>query len=89
MAEDAGRGAPGGEPGLSLGAGEEAQGSDAAGAVTAGGVVRGRGRSRTAVLIIINTGAPGTRGVQDGRADERQGGLQQGKTRGVGKGWRW
>ena len=51
MEEDAGRGAPGGEPGLSPGEGEEAQGSDAAGAVAAGGAVRGRrvglGRSRT------------------------------------------
>ena len=51
MEEDAGRGAPGGEPGLSPGEGEETQGSDAAGAVAAGGVVRGRrvglGRSRT------------------------------------------
>ena len=43
MEEDAGRGAPGGEPGLSQGEGEEAQGSDAAGAVAAGGVVRGPG----------------------------------------------
>ena len=41
------------------------------------------------MLIIINTGAPGSRGVQNGRADERQGGLQEGKTRGVGKGRRW
>ena len=69
MEDDAGRSAPGGEPGLSPGAGQEAQGSDAAGAVAAGGVVRGRGvgrgRSRTAVLIIINTGVPGTQGVQD------------------------
>ena len=84
-------------PGVSLDChqelGEEAQGSDAAGAAAAGGLVRGqgigRGRSRTAVLIIINTGASGTRGVQEGRAGERQGGLQEGRTRGVGKGRRW
>ena len=84
MGEDAGRGAPGGEPGLSPGEGEEAQGSDAAGAVAAGGVVRGRGvgrgRSRTEVLVVINTGAPVARGVQEGRADERQGGLQERRT---------
>ena len=39
--------------------------------------------------ILINTWAPGTRRVQSGRTDERQGGLQEGKTRGVGKGRRW
>ena len=93
MEEYAGRGAPGGEPGLSPGAGRKAQGSDAAGAVAAGGVVRGRGvgrgRSRTAVLIIINTGAPGTQGVQEGRADGSLGGLQEGRAGGVGKGRRW
>ena len=49
--EDAGGGAPGGAPGLSPGEGEEAQGSDAARAVAAGGTVwwrrvgPGRGRS--------------------------------------------
>ena len=61
--EDAGRGAPGGEPGLSPGEGEEAQGSDAVGAVAAGGVVRGRrvglGRSRTE-----KRQGPGARGVR-------------------------
>ena len=41
------------------------------------------------MLIIINTGAPGTRGVYEGRANERQGRLQEGRTRGVGKGRRW
>ena len=93
MEEDAGRGAPGGEPGLSPGAEEKAKGAEAAGAVAAGGVVRGRGvgrgRSRTAVHILINTWAPGTQRVQGGWTDERQGGLQEGKTRGVGKGRRW
>ena len=73
--------------------GEEAQGSDAAGAVAAGGVVFGRGvgrgRSRTEVLVAVNTGAPGARGVQEGRADQRQGGLQERRTQGVGKGRRW
>ena len=33
------------------------------------------------MLIISNTWAPGTGGVQDGRADERQGGLQEVRTR--------
>ena len=70
---------PGGEPGLSPGAAEKAQGAEAAGAVAAGGVVRGRGvgrgRSRTAVHILTNTRAPGTRRVQVGRTDERQRGL--------------
>ena len=93
MEEDAGRGAPGGELGLPPGAGQEGQGLDAAGTVAAGVVVRGRdvgpGRSRTAVLIVINTGASGARGVQEGRADEGHGGLQEGRTRGVGKGRRW
>ena len=37
MEDDAGRGAPGGEPGLSPGTGEKAQGADAAGAVAEGG----------------------------------------------------
>ena len=41
------------------------------------------------MLIAINTGAPGARGVQEGRADERQVGLQERRTRGVGKGRRW
>ena len=41
------------------------------------------------MLIIINTGAPGTRGLQGRRAGWRQGGLQEGRTRGVGKGRRW
>ena len=41
------------------------------------------------MLIVINTGAPGARGVLEGRADERQGGLQERRTRGVGKGRRW
>ena len=41
------------------------------------------------MLIIINTGAPGTRRVHEGRGDERQGGLQEGRTRGGGKGRRW
>ena len=41
------------------------------------------------MLIIINTGAPGAWGVQEGRADERQGGLQEQTTRGIGKGRRW
>ena len=93
MEEDAGRGASGGEPGVSPGEGEEAQGSDGAGAVAARGVVRGRGvgrgRSPTEVLIVINTGAPGTWGVREGRADEWQGGLQESRTPGVGKGRRW
>ena len=75
MEEDAGRGAPGGELGLPSGAGQEAQGSDAAGAVAAGGVVRGRGvgrgRNRTELLIVINTGAQGAWGVHEGRTDER------------------
>ena len=39
--------------------------------------------------ILINTWAPGTRGVQGGRTDERQGWPQEEKTRGVGKGRRW
>ena len=93
MEENAGKGIPGGELGLLPGAGQVAQGSDAAGTVAAGGLVRGqgvgRGRSRTEVLIVIKTGAPGARGVQEGRADERQGGLREGRTRGVGKGRRW
>ena len=38
--------------------------------------------------ILINTWAPGTPRVQGGRTEERQG-LQEGKTGGVGKGWRW
>ena len=58
MEEDAGRGAPRGEPGLSPGTGEKAQGADAAGAVAERGVVRrrgvGRGTTRTAVLILVN-----------------------------------
>ena len=41
------------------------------------------------MLIVINTGAPGARGVQEGRADERQGGLREGRTQGVSKGRRW
>ena len=41
------------------------------------------------MLLIINTGAPGAMRVQEGRADERQGGLQEGRTRGVRKGRRW
>ena len=93
MEEDARIGAPGGESGLSPGEGEEAQGSDAAGAVAAGGVVRGRGvgqgRSRTEVLIIVNTGWPGARGVQEGRGDEegsRRGGLGETAKVGDGKG---
>ena len=61
MEEDAGRGAPGAEPGLVPGAGEKAQGADAVGAVAEGGLVRrpvvGRGRSKTAVHILINTWA--------------------------------
>ena len=85
MEEDAGRGAPGAEPGLSPGEGEEAQGSDAAGAVAAGGVVRGRGvgrgRSRTEECR-----GPGARGVQEGRADEKRGRLQERRTRGFGEG---
>ena len=93
MEEDTGRGAPPGELGLPPGARQEAQGSDAAGDIAAGGVVRGRGvgrgGTRTAVLIVINTGAPGARGVQEGRADERQGGLEEGRSRRVGKGRRW
>ena len=39
--------------------------------------------------IFINTWAPGTRRVQAGGADERQGELQAGKTGGVGKKRRW
>ena len=39
--------------------------------------------------ILINTWVPGTPRVQGGRTDERQGRLQEGKTRGVGKGIRW
>ena len=92
MEEDVRRGAPGGALGLPPAAGQEAQGSDAAGTVAARGVVRGRGvgrgRSRTQVLIVINRGAPIARGVQGGGADKRQGGLQEGRTRGVGKGRR-
>ena len=41
------------------------------------------------MLIIVNTGAPAARGVQERRADKRQGGLQERRTRGVGKGKRW
>ena len=41
------------------------------------------------MLIVVNTGAPGARGVQEGRADEKQGGLQERRTREVGKGRRW
>ena len=41
MAEDAGRGARGGEPGLSPGTGETGQGAHAEGAVAEGGVVLG------------------------------------------------
>ena len=93
MEEGAGRGAPGGELERSPGEGEEAQGFDAAGAVAARGVVSrrgvGRGRSRAKVLIVINTGAPGARGVQEGRADQSQGGLQERRTRGVRKRRRW
>ena len=51
--EDAGRGAPGGGPGVSQGTGEKAQGANAQGAVAEGGVVmrgtwvkRGRGIAR-------------------------------------------
>ena len=36
------------------------------------------------MLIVINGGAPVARGVQEERADERQGGLQEGRTR---RGW--
>ena len=85
MEEDAERGAPGGEPGLSPGEGEETQGSDAAGAVAAAGVVRGQrvglGRSRTE-----KRQGPGARGVREGRADGMRGELQGRWTRGVGEG---
>ena len=63
--EDAGRGAPGGEPGLSPRTGGKAQGADAEGAVAEGGVVRrrgvGRGRRKTEVLILVITWATGCR----------------------------
>ena len=53
--------------------GEKAQGAEAAGAVAAGRVAQGRavgrGRSRTAVHILVNTWARGTRRVQGGRTD--------------------
>ena len=85
MEEDAGRGAPGVEPGLSPGEGEETQGLDAAGAVAAGGAVRGRrvglGRSRTE-----KRQGPGARGVREGRADAMRGEQQERWTRGVGEG---
>ena len=59
MEEDAGRGVPGAEPGLSPGEGEEAQGSDAAGAVATGwggtGARRRTGQEQ-------DRGAPGARG---------------------------
>ena len=88
MEEDAGGGAPGGEPGLSPGEGEEVQGSDAAGAVAAGGVVRGRGVGRGRSWTKVRQG-PGARGVQEGRAEEKRGGLQERRSRGVGgrRGW--
>ena len=61
MEDYAGRGAPGAQPGLSPGAGEKAQGADAAAAVAEGGVVRRRGLGRTSssteVPILINTWA--------------------------------
>ena len=41
------------------------------------------------MLVAVNTGAPGARGVQEGRADKRQGGLEERRTRRVGKGRRW
>ena len=85
MEEDARRGGPGGEPGLSPGEGEEAQGSDAVGAVAAGGVVRGQGVGRGRIRTEKRRG-PGARGVQEGRADEKRGGLQERTTRGVGIG---
>ena len=88
MEDDAGRGAPGGEPGLSPGEGEEAQGSDAAGAVAAGGVIRGRGVGRGRSRTEVRQG-PGARGVQEGPADEKPGGLQERRTRGVGEGRGW
>ena len=85
MEEDVGRGACGGEPGLSPGEGEEAQGSHAAGAVAAGGVVRGRrvglGSSRTE-----GPQGQGARGVQEGRADGMRGEMPGRRTRGVGEG---
>ena len=40
------------------------------------------------MLIVINKRAQGAPGVQEGWADERRGGLQEGRTRGVGKGKR-
>ena len=85
MEENARRGAPGGEPGLSPGEEEETKGSHAAGAVAAGGVVRGRrvGRGRSGTE---RRRGPGARGVQEGRADEKGGELQWGRTRGVGEG---
>ena len=88
MEEDAGRGAPGGEPRLSPGEGEEAKGSDAAGAVAAGGVVRGGGVGRGRSGTELRQG-PGASGVQEGRADEKRGCLQERRTRGVkeGRGW--
>ena len=85
MEEDAERGAPGDEPGLSPGEGGETQDSDAAGAVAAGGVVRGRrvglGRSRTE-----KRQGPGARGVREGRADGMRGKMQGRRTQGVGEG---
>ena len=39
--------------------------------------------------ILIKKWAPGTGGVQGGRTDERQGGQQEDKTRGVDKRRRW
>ena len=78
MGEDAGRGAPGSQPGLSLRTGQKAKGADDEGAVAEGGVVRrrgvGRGARRTEVLLLVITWATGCRARHTegtGRAEGR------------------
>ena len=76
-------------PGVSLekspGEGEEAQSSDAAGAVAAGGAVRGR-RIRLGRSTTEKSQGPAARGVREGRAEGMRREMQGGRTRGVGEG---
>ena len=96
MEEDAGRGAPGGDPGLSAGARERAERAEAAGAVAAGRVVLGRGvgrdRSRTAVHILIHTWVHGecrVDGRTRGKEGCRRGILEESAKEGDGRGQAW